>query len=110
MNLFSTRRTNATRQGLDDATVHAWYRFVLSYPDHLVKDMLAHFAVQRGQIVLDPFVGTGTTLVECKRAGIRSIGVDANPVTAFASQVKTDWDIDLVLLDEQISQILATIE
>jgi hypothetical protein len=45
--------------------------------------------------VLDPFVGTGTTLVECKKRGIHGVGIDANPVTAFASRVKTQWDIDL---------------
>ncbi len=45
--------------------------------------------------MLDPFVGTGTTLIECKKRGINSIGIDANPVTAFASRVKTTWDIDL---------------
>jgi hypothetical protein len=44
--------------------------------------------------VLDPFCGTGTTLVECKKQGIPSVGIEANPVLAFASQVKDDWTAD----------------
>lgn len=44
-----------------------------------------------GQVVMDPFCGTGTTLVECKKLGIETVGIEANPVTAFASSVKTDW-------------------
>lgn len=101
MALNDLLRPNATAQQLDDGTVHDWYRFVLSYPDHLVANLLERFGVTEGHIVLDPFVGTGTTLVECKKKGIRSIGIDANPVTAFASRVKTTWDIDLAELDER---------
>jgi hypothetical protein len=44
--------------------------------------------------VLDPFCGTGTTIVECKKRGVPSIGIEANPVMAFASRVKVDWGCD----------------
>jgi len=33
--------------------------------------------------------------VECKKRGIHAIGIDANPVTALASRVKAQWDVDL---------------
>ncbi|MBW3624452.1 MAG: site-specific DNA-methyltransferase, partial [Armatimonadetes bacterium] len=78
----------------EDLAVHGWYRFVLSFPPHLVRDYLLQFALRSDQTVLDPFCGTGTTLVECKQHGIPSIGVEANPVAHFASSVKTDWDPD----------------
>jgi site-specific DNA-adenine methylase len=103
------KRKNSKIQALDDATVHNWYRFVLSYPDHLVDQMLRRFKVHPGQTVLDPFVGTGTTLVECKKAGIPSVGIDANPVTAFASKVKTTWDIDLKEFDRRRRELLDSI-
>ena len=102
-------RPNSTIQSLNDDSIHDWYRFVLAYPDHLVTDMLDHFGVRQGQIVLDPFVGTGTTLIECKRRGFDSIGIDANPVTAFASRVKTTWDIDLKDFRERRSALIAHI-
>jgi len=88
-------RNGATINQLDDTTVHGWYRFVLAFPDHLVADYLDRFEVEPGMTVLDPFVGTGTTLVECKKRGIHSVGIDANPVTAFASRVKTQWEINI---------------
>jgi hypothetical protein len=102
-------RGNSTIQQLEDATVHNWYRFVLSYPDHLVSEMLGRFNARPGRVVLDPFVGTGTTLVECKRAGIDSVGIDANPMTAFASQVKTRWEIDLAEFDRRRHDLLRSI-
>ncbi|MBI3759613.1 MAG: DNA methyltransferase [Deltaproteobacteria bacterium] len=87
--------SNTIANRLSDSAIHDWYRFVLAFPDHLVADYLDKFGIEPGQTVLDPFVGTGTTLVECKKRGIASVGVDANPVTAFASRVKSNWDIDL---------------
>jgi hypothetical protein len=43
--------------------------------------------------VLDPFCGTGTTVVECQKLGIPAVGLEANPVACFASQTKLRWDI-----------------
>lgn len=78
----------------EDLPVHEWYRFVLSYPPHLVRDYLERFNVSEDQRVLDPFCGTGTTLVECKKRGIPSVGFESNPPVHFAAQVKTHWDVD----------------
>ncbi len=100
------RKTNSTIQNLSGHAVHDWYRFVLAYPDHLVSEMLERFGIRPGQVVLDPFVGTGTTLVECKRLGIDSIGIDANPFAVFASRVKTTWNIDLAEFDRQREALL----
>ena len=78
----------------EDRPVHDWYRFVLSFPPHLVRDYLQRFGVNNDHLVLDPFCGTGTTLVECKKLGISSVGIEANPIACFASQVKVDWSVD----------------
>lgn len=75
----------------EDRPVHDWYRFVLSFPPHLVRTYLQRFAVKNSAVVLDPFCGTGTTLVECQKLGFSSIGIEANPMAALASRVKVDW-------------------
>ena len=78
----------------DDRPVHEWYRFVLSFPPHLVRHYVEKFGIERGQLILDPFCGTGTTLVEAKKLGIGSVGVEANAMAHFAASVKTDWDVE----------------
>ena len=78
----------------EDRAVHDWYRFVLSFPSHLVRDYLDRFGVDSTQRVLDPFCGTGTTLVECKKLGIPSVGIERNPMAGFASRTKVDWNVD----------------
>jgi DNA modification methylase len=93
-NDFDKVQVGRERQKLRDDVVHDWYRFVLAYPDHLVVKMLERFGADRGDTVLDPFCGTGTTLTECKKLGIDAVGIEANPVCEFASRVKTNWSID----------------
>lgn len=79
----------------EDAAIHGWYRFVLSFPPHLVREYLDRMGVAGG-VVLDPFCGTGTTVVEAKKMGLRSVGVEASPMAHFAASVKTSWDVDRI--------------
>jgi SAM-dependent methyltransferase len=83
---------------------------VLSVPPHLVRDYLHRFSIGTKQRVLDPFCGTGTTLVECKKLGIPSVGIEANPMAFFASQVKVDWNVDPDGLVEHASKIASIVK
>jgi len=40
-------------------------------------------------LVLDPFMGSATTLVEAQRLGRRSVGIDLNPVSCLLARAKT---------------------
>jgi SAM-dependent methyltransferase len=77
-----------------DLAAHDWYRFVLSFPPHLVRDYFTRFGLGQGQTVLDPFCGTGTTVVEAKKLGFASVGLEAHPMAHFATSVKLDWSPD----------------
>jgi hypothetical protein len=90
----------------EDLPIHGWYRFVLSFPPHLVRQYIDAFALNGKDVVLDPFCGTGTTLVEAKKMGIPSIGCDAHPFAAMVSRVKTNWDLNIALLNSLFSRIL----
>src|SRR6266404_2213579 len=67
------------------SAVH-WYpgRFASQIPASLVG-----LFARRGDLVLDPFAGSGTTLVEAQRLGCRSIGIDVNPVSCRIARAKT---------------------
>jgi hypothetical protein len=77
-----------------DRAFHDWYRFVLSYPPHLVRNYLQEFDFGPDHTVLDPFCGTGTTVVEARLNHVHSVGVEANPFAHFAGSVKVDWAVD----------------
>ena len=91
-----SRGANADQNKLsqEDRGVHEWYRFVLSFPPHLVREYLARFDVHEQSRVLDPFCGTGTTIVEAKKLGIPSLGLEGNPLARYAAQVKVNWEVD----------------
>ncbi len=78
---------------ISDRSFHDWYRFVLSFPPHLVKNYINSFSLSKEDVVLDPFCGTGTTIVEAKKNSIQSIGIEPSPMAAFASKVKTTWTV-----------------
>ncbi len=101
------RRSNgdANRVDVADRPAHEWYRFVLSYPPHLVRDYVSAFDLPRKAVVLDPFCGTGTTAVECKKLGMRAMGMEAHPMAHFASCTKVDWTLDPDVLERTASRV-----
>lgn len=60
-------------------------KFITEIP----RALLATLPIPRGTAVLDPFCGSGSTLVECQRRGISSIGIDLNPIACLMSRIKT---------------------
>lgn len=66
---------------------------MLGYSDHLVAGIIDEFQLKPGAAVLDPFCGSGTTVVECKKRGVNCWAVDANPASWFAARVKTNWKL-----------------
>jgi SAM-dependent methyltransferase len=85
--------------------MHGWYRLVPGYSDQVVTFLLDRLKIRRDRTVLDPFCGTGTTLVECMKRGIASVGVDANPSSCFAARVKTDWELSPATLLTHLGRI-----
>lgn len=100
-----TLTDNGNEVKAGDRAFHEWYRFVLSYPPHLVREYFQRFSLSPGDVVLDPFCGTGTTLVEAKLNRLQAVGIEANPFPHFASTVKTDWRIDPIELVSKAEQI-----
>jgi hypothetical protein len=63
------------------------------YPAKFIPEipgsLLDCIPLSKGETVFDPFVGSGTTLIECQKRGVRSVGVDLNPIACLISRVKT---------------------
>jgi len=57
-----------------------------------------------GAIVLDPFMGGGTTIVEALRLGCKVIGIDINPVAWFTTKKEIE-SVDLSKLDTVYHQL-----
>ena len=79
--------------GLDDA-VHRWFRLTPSFGPALVGAMADRFLPDGLGTVLDPFGGAATTLIECKKRGLTSVGYEINPFLHFVGKTCLDWSLD----------------
>lgn len=63
----------------------------------MVSDFIRFFT-KRGEVVLDPFVGIGSTLVACSRTGRKGVGIDINEeyVEIAKKRVKEDADQNVI--------------
>jgi DNA modification methylase len=59
-------------------------KFIPQIPGTLISTLSA-----RGELVFDPFGGSGTTALEAVRLGRRALSVDANPLSALIGRAKT---------------------
>ena len=71
------------------APVHRWVPWIAGFSGHFVRDALArHLTGTAPGVVLDPFAGVGTTLIEADLAGHAAIGFEINPYAVFAARAK----------------------
>ena len=68
--------------------IHRWYKYTQGFSGNLVSSLIADLKLNRNDLVLDPFTGSGTTNLECKKQGIPSIGIEISPLMSFVSKVK----------------------
>src|SRR5688500_13050888 len=86
--------------------LYDWYLMPEAYSAPLVIDAIEEFGVGKRETVLDPFCGTGTTLVATRLAGRNALGIEVNPFLCFAGRVKGRSDFDLPLLKVQSERLL----
>jgi DNA modification methylase len=80
--------------------VHQWYDYLEDFPFSLLEKSITKYNLKKNDLVLDPFCGSGTTLVSSNLFGLNAIGIDTNPLMCLVSEVKTTWDIDPEMLRE----------
>ncbi|MCK9480305.1 MAG: site-specific DNA-methyltransferase [Bacteroidia bacterium] len=68
---------------------HGYHRYPAKFLPNLVKKLIEEYT-QENDLVADLFAGCGTTLVEAKVHGRKSIGVDINPVAELITKAKTN--------------------
>ena len=77
---------------LEDANTryytHGYHPYSAKYIPQIPNRLISNFT-EKNDLVLDTFIGSGTTLVESKILGRNAIGIDVNPLACLISKVKT---------------------
>lgn len=74
-----------------DRPIYGWFWYKEGYAPEMVDFALKSEKITPTEemVLLDPFCGTGTSLLAAKQLKMQSIGVDASSLAAFISRVKT---------------------
>ena len=88
---------------------HKFYRYPARFPPNFAREAINAFS-RKGDVVLDPFMGGGTSAVEALDLGRRFVGVDVSPISCFVSKVKTTplSSLDASILMDWVEDSLST--
>lgn len=86
--------------------VHGLHPYLGKFIPQIVDYFLDKYFRAARYAILDPFVGSGTTLVEANVYGKDSIGIDISEFNVLLSQVKTS-KYDMKLLRDEIFSIIS---
>jgi SAM-dependent methyltransferase len=87
--------------------VHRWWTYVQGFSASFVRFQIDTAQLSREGRVVDPFCGSGTTLVEARRAGLLGIGSDLLGPAVLAARVKTDFELSPTRLEKAAASYLA---
>lgn len=87
---------NQTRS-INQYLTHWFYPYKGKFHPQMVRALCNIIGLKKGDLLLDPFVGSGTAALEAQLLGIDFIGVDISPLCVLQSRVKTE---SLSVLDE----------
>lgn len=92
------------------AGTHKFHRYPGKFIPHLPRWAIRRFLGQaEGKVLLDPFCGSGTTLVEGRLHDLKCYGIDIDPIARLVSRVKTT-PIPRERLDSIVRQVADEVE
>ncbi len=85
-NLFDDIKPNKSRE--IRYLTHSFHEYKGRFYPQLAKAFMNYAGIKKGDTVLDPFCGSGTTLVESFLFGANAIGIDINPIAFLLAKAK----------------------
>lgn len=83
--------------------MYLMHKFWARKPHNVVGEYIEYYS-KKGEIVLDPFVGSGVTAIEALKRGRKAIAIDLDPIATFITRM-TLKPIDIKKFKESFRQI-----
>lgn len=69
---------------------HCFHTYPAMMIPQVARELINKYKNKNTKLIFDPYMGSGTTLIEAKLAGINSVGTDLNPLARLIAKVKTE--------------------
>lgn len=76
------------------APIHRWFRYSAGFSAPWCRELIEREVKRGRRRLLDPFVGSGTALLEAESCGIEALGIEAHPFVARVARAKLSWRED----------------
>jgi len=86
--------------------IHRWFRYSAGFSASWVNEVIQEAKSRREVRVLDPFVGSGTVLLEAERCGVPSLGLEVQPFVARIARAKLLWRSDPNILEKCAQKVV----
>lgn len=83
--------------------MYLMHKYWARKPHNVVGEYIEHYS-KRGEIVLDPFLGSGVTAIEALKRGRKAIAIDLNPLSTFLTRM-TVKPVDLTAFKNTYQQL-----
>ena len=107
---MSIRKKKESVEQINYATVakphtpmYLMHKYWARKPHNVVSEYIENYT-KEGELVLDPFCGSGPTPIESIKLGRKGIGIDLNPISTFVTRM-TAMPIDINLIKEIFEEI-----
>lgn len=80
---------------------HGYHTYPAIMIPQIARELIKKYSNEKTKLIFDPYMGSGTTLVEAKLKGIDAIGTDLNPLARLIGKSKTNL-IDIDELENEI--------
>lgn len=83
--------------------LHRWFRYSAGYSAEWAAQLIAE---RKPRLVLDPFCGSGTTLLAADANGAPSIGFESHPFVARIAEAKLRWNVPVPAFERDAARLV----
>ncbi|MBO5209655.1 MAG: hypothetical protein J6B68_09980 [Lachnospiraceae bacterium] len=89
--------------------IHRWYRYTAGFSAEWVEQVVNEYSKKnenKNIVVLDPFAGSGTTLLACDKIGVTSYGYESHPLVNRIASAKLMWDVSVDSVSDLAKEVI----
>ncbi len=88
------------------APIHRWFAYPAGYSHKFVEAKISEYGLDSGSTIADPFLGSGTTSVVAKMAGVNSVGIESHRYVHWVAKTKMFFHHNLEDLSSSVHEVM----